>query len=222
MRDLAVVVPSRGRPGRVAALWRALNRTCVRDVQLVVGLDTDDPERSNYPEGPEYVVRSDLHYVVPWMNALAAPLVDDFRYIGMMGDDNLPHTMGWDAQVLNALERTPFAFGNDLYPREQGAHPCHIFCRSEIIKALGYLGIPYVKHMFVDNAWMEWGKAVGITYLPHVIIEHLHFTLGKSPKDAIYARAEGLWNEDQVAFSAYVNDNLAGDIERIKAALGDQ
>jgi hypothetical protein len=219
MRDLAIVVPSRGRPARIAALWEALNSTCTEDFQLVVGLDTDDPERLNYPQGPEYVVRSDLHYVVPWMNALAVPLTNRFRNIGMLGDDNLPRTTGWDARILEALEKTPFAFGNDLYPREQGAHPCHIFCHSSIIKALGYLGVPTLRHMFCDNAWMAWGKAVGITYLGDVIIEHLHFTVGKSPYDEVYQKSVALWDSDQAAFDIYVNDKLSGDITIIKAAL---
>ncbi len=223
MRDLAIVVPSRGRPTRVAALWEGLNSTLSRrraDVHIVVGLDSDDPEGPNYPEGPDYVVRSDVHYVVPWINALAVPLVNEFRYIGMIGDDNMPRTVGWDDQILDALEKTPFAFGNDLYPREQGQHPCHIFCRSEIIKALGYLGPPSLKHMFVDNCWMDWGKAVGITYLPNVIIEHLHFTVGKATYDETYQNSVKLWDDDQAAYSAYVRDNLARDIDAIKLALG--
>ena len=94
--------------------------------------------------------------------------------------------------MMEALGKTPFAFGNDLYPRTPGELPCHIFTRSEVVKALGYLGAPCLRHMWVDVAWKQWGKACGITYLHDVIIEHLHFTNGKSQPDASYAASSAL------------------------------
>lgn len=220
MRDLVLVVPSRGRPGSIADLRDWLNRTCKEDTSLLVGLDSDDPRRPEYPKGIDYVVRSGIRSVVPWMNELALPLVDEFRYIGMIGDDNRPRTTGWDTRIIEALQDKPFAFGNDLYPRDPGSHCAHIFCRSEIVKTLGYLGPPTLKHMFVDNVWLEWGRACGIAYLDDVIIEHLHFTTGKSAYDETYRTSAGLWDRDNAAWSAYVNDSLAADIEKIKGTCG--
>lgn len=185
MRDLLMVIPSRGRPGNIARLRDAMAATCQGDTSLVVGLDVDDPTVPEYPPGIHYVQRPDLHKVTAWVNALAVPAARNFRYIGHFGDDNVPLTPGWDTALMAAMEKTPFAFGNDLYPREPGSLCCHVFMRSSVVQALGYFGPPEIAHMYVDVAWMAWGRACGITYLHDVILEHRHYTRG-APNDATY------------------------------------
>ena len=44
MRDLAILVPSRGRPGSVERLVKACADTCATDYQLCFAFDDDDPE----------------------------------------------------------------------------------------------------------------------------------------------------------------------------------
>ena len=216
MRDLLLAVPSRGRPQSIARLWEAMSATCRADTRLLVGLDEDDPWREGYPEGPEYEVRAGLRQVVAWSNALAVPRTGDYRAIGAIGDDNLPRTDGWDVRILEALESAPFAFGNDLYPsRPPGSLCCHVFCRSEVIKTLGYFGPPVIRHMYVDPVWMAWGTATGITFLPDVILEHLHYTAGKSPVDESYALSTSLIPSDLGNYHAYCRDDLNADIRKL-------
>ena len=206
MRDLLLVVPSRGRPASIARLAAAMDATCKGDTSLLVGLDSDDPALEAYSaplHHPDYVVRSGLRQVVPWLNCLAL-FADEFRYVGHIGDDNLPQTAGWDVRIMEALEQTPLAFGNDLYPtRPPGSLCCHVFMRSEVVRALGYMGPPSIRHMFVDVAWYAWGQGCGITFLPDVIIEHLHYTLGKSPFDESNAASLACTGQDLGAWHAY-------------------
>lgn len=215
--DLALVVPSRSRPWNIARLWEAMGQTCRGDTTLVVGLDQDDPLRESYPPGPEYVVRDGLRYVVPWINELAVPAAREYRFVGHIGDDNVPRTVGWDVSLTSALADTPFSFGNDLYPRTPGSLCCHLFCRSEVILALGYLGPPGFRHMFVDNVWMAWGTAVGITYLHDVVLEHMHYTVGKAPVDESYLASTALMGEGQGVYNAYMAapDGLRADIRKL-------
>lgn len=227
MRDLAVVVPSRGRPASIARLRDAMQATCRGDTTLVVGLDADDPELETYRgqftsgTGWDVETRAALRQVVAWLNELAVPRAAEYRFIGTLGDDNVPRTDGWDVAIMEALETVPLAFGNDLNPhRAPGSLCCHIFTRAEVIAALGYLGPPSLRHSFVDDAWMAWGRAAGIAYLPDVIIEHLHFTTGGSAFDETYAGSAALIGADQAAFAAYCADGLDADIERIRAAAG--
>jgi len=218
VRDLLVIVPSRGRPESIRRLWDAMQETCQGDTELLVSLDADDPAHAAYPPGPMYQTLFGTRGVVGHLNA-SADLVSGYRFAGTLGDDNVPRTGGWDVRVMEALGETPFAFANDLYPREPGSHPAHIFMRSEVVQALGYLGPPQFRHMFVDNAWKAWGEACGITYLHDVILEHLHFTQGKSAHDATYRGAENAWDGDKAAWEAYQADGLAEDIAKIKAAV---
>lgn len=221
MRDLGVFTPSLGRPHGIVRLRDAMAATCRGDTHLVVGLDEDDPRRGEYPPGIEYVVRPDLHGVVAWLNELAVPRTGEYRFIGHLGDDFLPHTEGWDVRMMEALEKTPFAFGNDLYPRTPGELPTNIFTRSEVVRALRHFGPPAIRHMYADAIWMDWGRAVGITYLDDVILEHLHYTVGKSPVDATYAASAPLMGPDEVAYRAYCADpdGLEADIRKIKGVL---
>jgi hypothetical protein len=148
------------------------------------------------------------------------PRTERYRFIGTIGDDNVPLTDGWDVAVMEALEKTPFAFGNDRYPlRPPGSLCCHIFTRSEVIAALGYLGPKSLRHMYVDDVWMAWGNACGITYLDDVIIEHQHYTTGQALVDETYIRAAAMMQSDQMAFEAYCRDNLAADISTIKGVV---
>jgi hypothetical protein len=214
---LAVVVPSRGRPGNMKRLWDAMCGTCRGDTRLTVGLDGDDETWGQYPLGPKYEVRSGLRFVVAWINELAVPRSQYCAAVGTIGDDNLPATRGWDLRIMKALEAAPFAFANDLYPREPGSLCCHIFMRSEVVRALGYMGPPRLRHMYVDVVWMAWGLATGIIYLDDVIIEHLHFTAGKAPADESYRLSTGLNPEDLQNYHAYCRDpqGLNEDIRKL-------
>ena len=219
MKDLLLVVPSRGRPQNIARLQDAMTATCRGDTTLIVGLDEDDPTRGDYPDGPGYEVRPGLRSVVPWINELAVPQAGNFRYTGHIGDDNVPLTDGWDVAIMEALEATPFAFGNDLYPRAPGSLCCHVFTRSEVIARLGYFGPPSIRHMYVDVAWMAWGVKTGITYLDDVVLEHRHFTTGKAPADDSYAASQALIPSDLERWHEYCNSGqLNADIAKIDPA----
>lgn len=220
---LLLVVPSRGRPQSIARLWQAMTGTCEGDTTLLVGLDTDDPARGDYPDGPDYAIQDGLHQVVAWLNHLtSAQYRDGYDYVGTIGDDNVPRTAGWDIAMMTELETHPFAFGNDLYPfRPPGSLCCHVFCRAAVIGALGYFGPPALRHSYVDDTWMAWGAACGISFRPDVIIEHLHYTTGTAPVDDTYARSQALVLADQAAFAAYCQHGLAADIAAIRKLAHD-
>jgi hypothetical protein len=228
MKDLLLVVPSRGRPQNVDRLWTTMQATCRGQTDLIVGLDEDDPQLAAYSMtgldedsedlsgGPGFVIESNLHQVVGWVNKLAVPQASNYRYIGHIGDDNVPSTEGWDVSIMEALEKTPFAFGNDLYPRTPGSLCCHVFMRSEVVRKLGYFGPPGIKHMYVDVAWMAWGVKTGITYLHEVIIEHLHYTTGKAPADESYHNSTALIPSDLMRWHEYcTSGQLNADIAKI-------
>jgi len=195
-----------------------MSGTCQGDTTLLVGLDEDDLTGASYPAGPQYVIRSGARGFTACANELAVPRAGQYRFIGALGDDNVPETPGWDTRVMAALESTPFAFGNDLYPlRPPGTQVTHVFTRAEVIAALGYLGVPALAHMYVDDAWGAWGRACGITFLADVIIRHQHFTTGAAPIDDTYRAAQQTFGSGLVAFNAYCQGQLAVDIEKIRA-----
>ena len=233
MNDLLLAVPSRGRPYNVDRLIGKMRDTCTGDTTLLLGLDADDPQlplykhlrgvdKSDTPIKVEVVVRDGLRQVVAWLNELTVSRAEQYRFVGHIGDDNVPSTTGWDVQIMEALGKTPFAFGNDLNPnRPPGSLACHVFCRSEIITALGYFGPPTLRHMYVDNVWTTWGLETGITYLHETVLEHRHPTTGLAVHDESYAASEQWMTADHVAFAAYcaTPDGMAADIGKIRKLL---
>lgn len=219
MRDLLVVVPSRGRPHSIARLKAAMDATCRAGTDLLVGLDADDPTAGDYPDGIAYTTEPDLRGAVAWFNCLSTGVAATHRAVGALGDDFVPGTTGWDVRVMEALEATPFAYGNERFPgRAPGESCCHIFCRSGIVAALGYLGPPSLHHMYVDNVWADWGAATGITYLDDVVIEHLHPAAGKAVPDETYASSSAYLAADQHAYECYLTarSGLQADIAKLR------
>src|SRR5438067_1846723 len=108
MGDLAVLVPSRERPGNIARLIEAMDKTCRGDTSLIVGVDEDDAHLDEYRAFSEceVEVRPGLrHRLVRWLNLLALARVDEYRCLGHIGDDNVPRTVGWDVRIMESLER---------------------------------------------------------------------------------------------------------------------
>lgn len=219
-RDLALLVPSRERPHNIARLIDAMNRTCRADTTLIVGVDADDPCLDQYMAFTECeVVVLPRMQLVDWLNVLAAPRASEYRYLGHIGDDNVPRTTGWDQRVIESLQDHVFCFGDDLDPgREPGSLSLTIFMRSQVVQALGYMGPPSIQHMYVDPVWYAWGQATSIEFLPDVVLEHMHYTIGgKAPHDASYERTTGLIPADCLAYNAYCDspNGLNADIRKL-------
>ena len=224
MADLALLVPSRGRPHNVARLIDAMDATCRANTTLVVGVDDDDPMLPDYRALPvEVIVRGGLkRQLVRWLNVLAVPRANDYAYLGHIGDDNVPRTVGWDERVIESLQRqgpVGFCFGDDLDPgRAPGSLSIHIFMTSNVVRRLGYMGPPRIQHMYVDPVWYAWGQATSIEYLPDAVLEHMHYTIsGKSPHDESYAASTGLIPADCANYNDYCDDpgGLNGDIAKL-------
>lgn len=225
MVELAVIIPSRGRPDNVARLLTRFVHNGA--ASAVVCVDDDDPCAQRYAEVVKgcsltkaQLVRANPMRLVPWLNAIAPPLAERWPYIGFMGDDHLPQTWLWAETICRVLAEmgTGIVYGDD---RLQGERlPTAVFMTSDIIRTLGYMVPPELVHMYADNAWMEWGAAMGrLRYLPDVVIEHLHPGNGKAPMDAGYQTSAQFMGPDGEAFGRYMAQQFPADAEKLRALL---
>lgn len=223
---MVVIVPSRGRPHNIKRLADAWLST-EAEAHLAVGID-DDEDVDAYCEalvdvgqaGVTVLPRSNMNGT---LNEMAVELADRYEHIGFMGDDHLPRTMRWDRFITDELSRgrCRIVYGNDLM---QGPLlPTAVFMDSRIIRALGYMAPPVLKHLRLDDTWRDWGQALGtLTYLPDVIIEHLHPHCGKAESDEGYGRvnAKEVWDHDEQAYDAYkANGEQHRDLELLRGAM---
>lgn len=222
---LTVLVPTRGRPGNLAELWTAFTETCTGETTLLACLDDDDPELNAYLEitadihgrfaisqGPRLRLGGTLNHVAPG-EATRAP------YLAFMGDDHRPRTVGWDTAYMTELARlgTGLVYGNDLI--QGGSLPTQVAMTSDIVLATGHMVPLGATHLFLDNAWLALGRALdAITYLPDVVVEHLHPIAGKAEWDPGYAECntDALMDADRAVFQTWQAETLPTWVRQIK------
>src|SRR4051812_42046044 len=221
---LVYLVPTRGRPQNAMHLIEAFRVTTTGCAALVLAVDDDDPKLSSslalgWPPliiGPRLRLGGTLNWLAPRAADLGA------RAVGFMGDDHRPRSIGWDGALLTALRDSGpgVAYGNDLF---QGVNlPTAVAISAEVIDTLGFYVPPGMVHLYLDDWWRHLGEALGaLTYLPDVIIEHLHPSAGKAELDASYieTNSSGQYAADHQCWRAYLDDARPADLQRLHHAL---
>lgn len=139
--------------------------------------------------------------------------------LGFIGDDHRFRSRGWDTRIQNALKGGGIAYGDDLV---QGPNlPTQWFVSTGIVEALGWFALPQCRHFYLDNAWLELGKAANcLHYLPEVKIEHLHFSYGKSKLDETYAHTMAVGTGDDLRFAQWFGGSgFEQDLIKVKSAI---
>lgn len=237
MADLIVIVPSRGRPEAARALIQAFKETCTADTFLMFTIDDDDPALQEYRRvldeaqaaGQEAgMATAAAQDMVQSLNSGAVMLVDEFTKkppfaIGFMGDDHRPRTVGWDSAYLDALRElgTGIVYGDDLLQGENLPTQCAM--TADIIRELGYMAPLTLRHMYVDNFWLDLGRQADcLYYLPDVVIEHMHPIAGKAEWDEGHKRvnAREIYDADAQAYAEYHRSGqFWADVDKVKALV---
>ena len=251
MPDLVVIIPTRGRPGAVGELISSFQEACREDTFLAFVVDESDPLKEAYGDAvrdslysageangyrtwervspvragvlltpavnmvdamnkaAQYILNPEIHRVKP------------VKAIAFMGDDHRPRTPGWDTAYLEALGARPgFVYGDDLY---QGKKiPTQVAISASVVRALGHMAPDVLTHLYVDDYWKTLGTEAGcLTYLPDVVVEHLHPAAGKAGWDEGYRRVNdpGMYARDEKAIVEYWKEHRSRDVERVKFAI---
>jgi hypothetical protein len=222
--ELAMIVPSRGRPHNIVEVIDSFSQTRSRGTtKLIIGVDNDDPKLYEYEmierDAPgfvkfEYGPRLRMGGT---LNKLAVKYAKKNHLIGFMGDDHRPRTHSWDQRFVEATQdSTAVMYGNDLI---QGPNlPTAVVMTSDIINTIGYMVPPTMVHLFLDNFWLTLGRKLNrLYYVPEIIIEHVHPISGKVGWDQGYVEVNSgeQWNADEKAWNEYQANDLARDIHAI-------
>jgi glycosyltransferase involved in cell wall biosynthesis len=218
---MCVVVPSRGRPENAERLAQAFKDTNT-EADLYIVIDNDDPKWNEYAKSENYkklpadnktggCAKSLNTGAVYLLDITKFPLYDYFVF---MGDDHLPRTENWDKAFIQALKlNTGIVYGNDLLQGEN--LPTAFGMNRNLVDELRGMTFPGCVHLFFDNFVKQLGIDLGsLTYLPDVIIEHLHPVAGKAEMDEGYARVnQPKWYEnDLLTLQKYVRSQEYADL----------
>jgi len=226
MTEMALIVPSRGRPQNIARLYQALIDTDSK-VNLYVGIDADDDKKQEYID---LAIDKDITLVISperkrfgsTLNDIAMMIADEYKYLAWMGDDHLPITKNWDKKYTDVLSKFHMAmvYGNDLVMGERIA--TQLAFTAKAVKALGYAVPPGFIHLYIDNYFMELFSSFGaMIYLPDVIVQHLHPVAGKAEQDLTYREANSKenWTNDKKRFHEYLESELKKDAQKLMDAI---
>lgn len=212
MKNLALIVPSRGRPDNIRELLQSLSDCESRHTDLFVVLDEDDETRFGYYDLPAawfsiLIYPREGKGMAKPLNRAASFLKDDYEYFAFMGDDHRPRTQGWDSYLIDALDElgTGLVYGNDLHQGE--GLPTAVAMTADIVRALNGMVPPNMIHLYLDDFWLKLGKDLdSIKYLKDVVIEHCHPVWGTAPSDAGYqeVNAPEVYSADARAFESYI------------------
>lgn len=229
--ELAMVVPSRGRPLSVQRQGHAWKQTMPNGgADLIWVLDADDPGYDEYCDRAlgfpfmKVLTIESWAPMVPKLNSAARVLAPDYRFLGFIGDDHLPRTRVWHEALALwlAAAGTGIAYGMDGFQNEN--LPTWWCMTSNIVEALGGRMVPApVQHMYCDNAVQVLGQRAGvIDFLPHVTIEHIHPVAGKAEWDEGYKRVNRAeqYERDRTAFTGWLADGLQADVDSVRRLRG--
>lgn len=222
MNKLLIIVPSRLRSANAHRLMTEILKSSREGlpVSLMFAVESNDSSKEDYPQ--EITVSYSGGSMISTLNEAALDNCDKYDYIGFMGDDVLPRSENWLEIILSELEKNKLSivYGNDLIHGE--GLPTSVFMDSKIIKELGYMALPGAKQLFTDNYWKALGEELGtLSYLPHVILEHMHPLVGKAEYDSVYdeSYSEQRWQWDRNIFDQHMSNQFKKDIEKLRNHL---
>lgn len=208
MSRLLVIVPTRGRPENIQELMTAFEDT-EATAHLLIVCDEDDPKLPEYGELniDQFIFPREGKGMAKPLNRAAQLLAYNYDFFAFMGDDHRPRTKGWDKAFEAELDTlgAGLVYGNDLI--QGAALPTAVAMSAKIVRLLNGMVPPNMIHLYLDNFWLKLGQDLkAITYLPEVIIEHLHPVSGKVEWDDNYreVNAAEVYSADAQAFKDYI------------------
>ena len=170
------LLPSRGRPHLVKRLFEKGN------FQTPGLLVIDDDDYKNYrgvdlPRGWEKVSIPRL-FLSPKLNAAVGKKPSEPWY-GILNDDHLPLTGGWDVKLVEALKKQPIVWPKDNY----GDRISTPVFDGDLVRTLGWITPPEMNHFYVDDAHELLAECLGCLRLEEVTVSHEHVNAGRMKPD---------------------------------------
>lgn len=202
--SIHVIVPSYRRPDAAQEILESFMDTkSLRTTSLSFAVDEDDPTLLEYPVhitdevDPVGGMQGAINQAWPTYAA-------DKSILGFVGDDMRFRTPDWDVVVEETLKDGGVAYGDDGSNNASIELPSYWFVNTHIVEALDYLANPMCNHFFLDDSWRALGKAANcFYYMPDVLIEHLHFSFGKSEKDETYEHSMRVGSGDETRYKIW-------------------
>jgi hypothetical protein len=200
------LVPSRGRPHLAQRLF-----DCGFKEKGILILDEGDAQRYDrvrLPFGWKKLVLQRL-WLSPKLN-VAFDLNPEEPWYGILNDDHLPVTSGWEAEMVREGQKG-MAWPDDNYGKRISSH----VKSGDLCRLLGWFVCPAIKHYYLDDVDELLAGMVGGRFLSHIMVSHEHANAGRAPMDRTYLERPNP-NLDKKAFLQWRENEWPAIAERLK------
>ena len=232
MNAISILTPTRNRPNNCDRFIKSLYETTqyTGTLELLFYVDSDDPAKDIYKEIEErwqnnfwrieFVIGEPMSVSKSW-NIIAEKSLGDIMIMG--NDDLIYKTVRWDSKLMARLLEldNPYYlswFNDGINGNRHCAFPV---ITREWYETLGYFS-PGIFNFGYNDTWVyDIAKRVGkLNYMNEILVEHLHFSVGKSNMDDTYARNRtqekgNLYRKDREIYERTVEDRIIA-AEKIK------
>lgn len=201
---------------------------------LVMYIADDDPTLERYKklfknEKDMTLLTGDRISVVETYNMIPTKIYPNQKYYSNINDDHIYRTKGWDEFLIQIIEDEGNGWGvatpNDSFDTDWNLcqHPGAETISGNIIRTLGYVFYPKLKHLGADE-YLKY-IALGINryfYCPEILTEHMHAHIGKSESDINYKEIYTVHNSDYknaVLFNWVMTGDRDREIVKIKTVM---
>ena len=202
---ISILTPTRQRSQRCFEFIKSIYTKTdqPQNIELLFYVDKDDPQlthykklekacHKNYPDfnNVKFIIQPPISVSKSW-NIIAAQSKGDILIMG--NDDLLYRTSHWDTILKQKIQN--YYHKDEIYcawfnDGLNGSKHCAFPILSrKWYKTVGYFS-PGVFNFGYNDTWVfDIAKKIDrLLYIPEVLVEHMHFTIGKSDNDKTYQR----------------------------------
>jgi hypothetical protein len=129
----------------------------------------------------------------------------DFDVLLLGSDDMIPMIVGYDEIIVSSM--------NKYFPDTDGVLHFNDGRRGRELNTLsimgnkyysrfGYIYYPEYRSFYCDDEFMQVSRLLNkVVYIDTVVIEHRHFSFGKSEVDELYLKNDKHWDHDRTLYS---------------------
>lgn len=232
---ILMICCSKNRPDRIQEMIKSYQQTKKsEETSMVYCLDSDEKRMEEYIKvlDGSVVIIEHPNYQTPVFNLVSKQMFPDFDYYGLINDDHIFRTEGWDVELVKTIKEKGDGFGlahaNALWYDSDilCKHPSAFIISANIIKALEYAIYPELRHFKLDAYFRDLVDPLGLQfYREDIVIEHMHFHVGKAENDENYewgySSEEMTWGTNKYAkwllmFAERDRNRITKAIERSK------
>lgn len=170
------------------------------EVEYIYSFDTDDTTVPMWMDG----IRNPNRSAIEAINRAAEVATGDL-FVVVSDDTDCPRH--WDTLLLNELEgKSDF-----LVKCRDGIQPTLItmpVMDRVYYERFGYIYHPEFLHMSCDVELTAVGMMLGRVIKSDLLFEHLHYSTGKSPKDAINEKNDATYAQGDGVLSRHLESNF--------------